>query len=62
MTSSEQEVVFPIEEGREVALETYDSERIPVQDIVNLVKAVISLSKAATVKEINIPAMKDSNI
>ncbi|MDT2781513.1 hypothetical protein P7H41_06010 [Vagococcus fluvialis] len=45
-----------------MALETYDSERIPVQDIVNLVKAVISLSKAATVKEINIPAMKDSNI
>lgn len=53
---------IPFEEGREVALETYDSERIPVQDIVNLVKAVISLSKAATVKEINIPAMKDSNI
>lgn len=53
---------IPFEEGREVALETYDSERIPVQDIVNLVKTVISLSKAATVKEINIPAMKDSNI
>ncbi|MDT2746681.1 SDR family oxidoreductase [Vagococcus fluvialis] len=53
---------IPFEEGREVALETYDSERIPVQDIVNLVKAVISLSKAATAKEINIPAMKDSNI
>lgn len=53
---------IPFEEGKEMALETYDSERIPVQDIVNLVKAVISLSKAATVKEINIPAMKDSNI
>lgn len=53
---------IPFEEGREMALETYDSERIPVQDIVNLVKAVISLSKAATVKEIYIPAMKDSNI
>lgn len=53
---------IPFEEGREVVLETYDSERIPVQDIVNLVKTVISLSKAATVKEINIPAMKDSNI
>ncbi len=53
---------IPYEEGAEVALDTYNSERIPVQDVVNLVKTIISLSKAAVVKELNLPAMKDENV
>ena len=53
---------IPYEEGAEVALKTYDQERIPVQDVVNLVKVVLTMSPATAIKEINIPAMKDTNI
>lgn len=52
---------IPYEEGAEKALSAYDSTRIPVQDILSLVTCVIGLSKAACVKEINIPAMQDAN-
>ncbi|EOH1637213.1 SDR family NAD(P)-dependent oxidoreductase [Enterococcus faecalis] len=53
---------IPYEHGMDIALNTYNSKRIPVQDIVSLTKAVLSLSKASVVKEINIPAMKDTNM
>lgn len=49
------------EEGAQKALETYDSTRIPVQDIISLVACIIGLSEAACVKEIDIPAMQDTN-
>lgn len=52
---------IPYEEGAEKALEAYDSTRIPVQDIISLVTCMIGLSKAACVKEIDIPAMQDTN-
>lgn len=51
----------PYEEGAEKAISMYDGTRIPVQDIVALVKCVISLSKVSCVKEIHIPAMTDTN-
>ncbi|MGD8976962.1 MAG: SDR family oxidoreductase [Gammaproteobacteria bacterium] len=50
---------IPYAEGAEAALEAYDNARIPIQDIVDLVRCVIDLSPAACVKEINIPAMTD---
>lgn len=53
---------IPYEKGAKVALETYDSERIPVQDMVSIVKTVLSLSQATAIKEINMPAMKDMNV
>lgn len=52
---------IPYEEGAEKAIAAYDGTRIPVQDIVALVKCVVSLSKAACVKEIHIPAITDIN-
>ena len=52
----------PYEAGAAVALETYEDERIPVQDVVLLVKTILKLSKATVVKEINMPAMKDLNM
>ncbi|NOJ73814.1 SDR family NAD(P)-dependent oxidoreductase [Paenibacillus alvei] len=52
---------IPYEEGAEKALKAYDSSRIPVQDIISLVTCIIGLSKAACVKEIDIPAMQDTN-
>ncbi|MGG4094809.1 SDR family NAD(P)-dependent oxidoreductase [Paenibacillus lautus] len=53
---------IPYAEGVERALSAYNETRIPLQDIVSLVKCVVSLSKAACVKEINIPALMDTNI
>ncbi|MGG1754232.1 short-chain dehydrogenase, partial [Bacillus pumilus] len=35
--------------------------RIPVQDIVELARCVIHLSRVSCVKEINVPAMTDLN-
>lgn len=52
---------IPYEEGSERALSAYNGTRIPLQDIVALVKCVVSLSKASCVKEINIPALTDMN-
>lgn len=51
----------PYEEGLEKAITTYKGTRIPVQDIVSLVKTIVNLSKASCVKEINMPAMWDTN-
>lgn len=53
---------IPYEKRVDVALDTYDSERIPVQDMVNLVKTILLLSPATLIKEINMPAMKDLNV
>ncbi|WP_433745824.1 SDR family oxidoreductase [Paenibacillus amylolyticus] len=52
---------IPYEDGMERALAEYDGTRIPLQDMVAIVRCLISLSKAACVKEINIPALTDMN-
>ncbi|WP_342570740.1 SDR family NAD(P)-dependent oxidoreductase [Paenibacillus sp. FSL R5-0749] len=52
---------IPYEDGMERALAEYDGTRIPLQDMVAVVRCIISLSKAACVKEINIPALTDTN-
>jgi len=52
---------IPYEEGADKAIAAYNGTRIPVQDIVSLVKCVVGLSTAACVKEINVPAMTDLN-
>jgi short-subunit dehydrogenase len=52
---------IPFEEGLEKTLTTYKGTRIPVQDIVSLIKTITNLSKASCVKEINMPAMLDTN-
>lgn len=52
----------PYELGMEKAIEIYEGERIPLQDIINLVKTLISFSQATAIKEIDIPAMEDTNV
>ncbi|OMF62604.1 SDR family NAD(P)-dependent oxidoreductase [Paenibacillus sp. FSL R5-0766] len=52
---------IPYEDGMERTLAEYDGTRIPLQDMVAIVRCIISLSKAACVKEINIPALTDTN-
>lgn len=51
----------PYEEGAERAIEEYNGTRIPVQDIVSVVRCIVSLSKVSCVKEIHIPAITDLN-
>lgn len=51
----------PYEDGADKAIEMYGGTRIPVQDIVALVKCVVSLSRVACVKEIHVPAITDLN-
>lgn len=53
--------MIPYEDGAEKAITAYGGTRIPVQDIVSLVKCVTSLSHVSCVKEINIPAITDTN-
>ncbi|MFC4305420.1 SDR family NAD(P)-dependent oxidoreductase [Cohnella boryungensis] len=52
---------IPYDEGPERAIAEYDGTRIPVQDIVSIVKCIVSLSRVACVKEIHIPAITDVN-
>lgn len=52
---------IPYEEGQEKALRIYGGSRIPLQDMVQLVRSLLLLSPAACVKEIDIPAMQDEN-
>ncbi|MCR8656455.1 SDR family NAD(P)-dependent oxidoreductase [Paenibacillus endoradicis] len=52
---------IPYEDGPDKAINEYNGTRIPVQDMISLVKCVISLSRAACVKEINVPAITDTN-
>lgn len=53
---------IPYEKGPQKALETYDGSRIPLQDMVTLVKSILVLSSASAINEINMPAMKDLNV
>ncbi|MEK5059641.1 short-chain dehydrogenase [Paenibacillus sp. FSL H7-0326] len=52
---------IPLEDGVEKVLSAHGGTQIPLQDMVSLVKCVMNLSKASCVKEINIPAMLDTN-
>ncbi|MFY0518455.1 SDR family NAD(P)-dependent oxidoreductase [Lysinibacillus sp. UGB7] len=52
---------IPYEDGPEKAITEYNGTRIPVQDIVAIVKCVVSLSNVSCVKEIHVPAITDLN-
>ena len=49
------------EDGVEKAIETYSGTRIPVQDLILIMKCLMGLSKVSCVKEIDIPALTDLN-
>lgn len=44
------------------AAAAYNATRIPVQDLIAVVKCIMSLSNATCIKEIDIPAMTDTNV
>ncbi len=48
-------------QGAQEALSQYKNTRIPVDDVINLVKCLISLSPASTIKEIDMPAQFDAD-
>lgn len=52
---------IPLEAGASKALDKYEGARMPVSDIVILLRAICSMSKAACPKEIDIPATKDTD-
>lgn len=51
----------PYEDGREAALAASGGALIPVHDLVALVRCLLDLSNATCVKEIDVPAMADTN-
>lgn len=52
---------IPYERGAEEAISAYGGTRIPVQDLVEIVRCVMRLSSVACVKEIDVPAITDRN-
>ncbi|MEN5088914.1 SDR family oxidoreductase [Sphingobacterium faecium] len=49
-------------ESIETVIEKTDGNLIPLQDVINALKFIISTSNASCVKEINMPAMNDFNL
>ena len=49
-------------EGRDAALAAHDGKRIPVADLVDIVRLLRRLSPAACVKELDIPALADTDV
>ena len=52
----------PYADGVDAALAKHDGKAIPVGDIVELLRAVLKLSPATCIKEINMPAMRDEMV
>jgi NAD(P)-dependent dehydrogenase (short-subunit alcohol dehydrogenase family) len=50
---------MPWERGAQAALSAYGGRRIPVQDVVALVRCVLALSPASCVTQIDVPALTD---
>lgn len=53
---------FNYEDGIEKIIQKSNGELIPLQDVVEAVRFIMSTSNASCVKEINMPAMKDMNL
>lgn len=52
----------PYEDGVAAALKKHNGKAIPLADIVELLRAVLKLSPASCVKEINMPALRDEMV
>ena len=53
---------IPYAEGAEAALKRHRARRMPVGDIVAMIRCILDLSPAACVKEITMPALKDEGV
>ena len=51
-----------LDDGVEAAIKKHAGKRIPVQDIVSIVKMITTLSYVSCVKEINVPAIADTDV
>lgn len=51
-----------LDEGSQSALRRHDSARIPVSDIVEIVRLLRRLSPATCVKELHVPALRDTDV
>lgn len=50
------------DDGVEAAMTKYQSKKIPVQDIVSIVKMITTLSPVSCVKEVTVPALEDTDV
>ncbi|MNY65304.1 hypothetical protein D3C86_2025580 [compost metagenome] len=53
---------FENDENVETVIKQTEGNLIPLQDVINALKFIISTSNASCVKEINMPAMNDVNV
>ncbi|MBI1362391.1 MAG: SDR family NAD(P)-dependent oxidoreductase [Proteobacteria bacterium] len=51
-----------VEDGPQAALTKHQGRRMPVQDVVDVLRCILSLSPAALVKEVIMPALNDKDI
>lgn len=51
-----------LDDGVPAAIEKHQGKRIPVQDIVTVVKTIVTLSPVSCVKEVTIPAIADMDV
>jgi|KBSMisStaDraftv2_1062788.scaffolds.fasta_scaffold876225_1 short-subunit dehydrogenase len=49
-------------EGTKTALKKYSNERIPVSDIINIINVILDSSIASCIKEVHVPALKDTDV
>jgi short-subunit dehydrogenase len=53
---------YEYEEGTEIVAEKHKGELIPLADVLNALRFIISTTNATCIKEISMPSMKDSDI
>jgi len=53
---------IPYSKGKSAALKKYSEKRIPVSDIIDVIKVIIETSIASCIKEVYLPALKDRDM
>src|SRR5450755_2728519 len=53
---------IPFSKGKSAALKKYSEKRIPVSDIIDVIKVIIETSIASCIKEVYLPALKDRDM
>ena len=53
---------IPFRSGVKSALEKYSNKKMPVADIINIIKVILDSSAATCIKEVHVPALKDTDV
>lgn len=53
---------IPFSDGAETALKKHSNERMPVADIISIINVILDSSVATCIKEIHVPALKDTDL